>query len=233
MSLTSEHLERFVQRLDLLDTELARTSNHPTLLARAPLPRVTLPITDALTDLPNRKAIVGLAEREFRLTLASSTPLTLILFDVDKMKQINDRYLHTGGDAVLRQLCALLASSLLPGEFVGRFGGDSFLIVASGTNADQAVELVERASNVVRQGTFTHRDQEIRATITCGITVAGDGLGNPLPIDDYYLEGGVSDDLLPMIRTALGNMEIAKGRVPTRQATKAELIQPIRDEWHG
>ena len=104
MSLTSEHLERFVQRLDLLDTELARTNDHPTMLARAHLPRLTLPITDALTDLPSRRAIVGLAEREFRLTLASSTPLTLILFDVDNMEEINSRYGFDGGDAVLRQL---------------------------------------------------------------------------------------------------------------------------------
>ena len=158
MSLTSDHLERFLDHIRMLDhclNELALTGVDPAMIAAfLKVPELTLPITDPLTGLPNRRAIVGLAEREFRLMLACSTPLTLIVFDVDRIKEINQRYMLLGGDAVLRQLCGLLTKTLLPGEFVGRFGGDRFLIVASNTDADQAVTLAERIDNTVRKGSF-------------------------------------------------------------------------------
>ena len=209
MSLTSDHLERFIQRFDLLASELARTKDHPAILDLAPLHRLTLPITDPLTDVPNRGAIVGLAERELRLMLASSTPLTLIVFDVDRMKEINNRYMLPGGDAVLRQLCGLLAKTLLPGEFVGRFGGDRFLIVASNTNADQAVALAERIDNTVRQGSFIYKSKEIKITASLGIAAAADATTYP-PAKHEFPEGGVSDKLLPMIMAATDKMDEAK-----------------------
>ena len=109
MSLTSDHLERFLDHIRKLDyhlNELALTSVDPAMIAPfLKVPELTLPITDPLTWLPTRRAIIGLAEREFRLVLANSTPLTLIVFDVDWMKEINNRYMLPGGDAVLRQLC--------------------------------------------------------------------------------------------------------------------------------
>ena len=67
--------------------------------------------------------------------------------------------------------------------------------------------MAERVDKAVRDKAFTYRDQEIRITVSLGIAASGIST----PIDDY-LEGGVSDELLPMIRVALGNMEKAKKR---------------------
>ena len=216
MSLTSDHLERFLKRLQLSDArhleELAATSVDPARIASLlTLPPLMLPVTDPLTGLPNRRGIVGLAEREFRLTLVCSTPLTLILFDVDNMKKINHRFMLAGGDVVLSQFGGLLVNTLLPNEFVGRFGGDRFLIVASNTPATQAAALVERVDAGIKAARFDLKGETIRITVSFGVAVADDGLSYP-PAKYEYPEGGVSDELQPMIMAVTAKMEEAKRR---------------------
>jgi diguanylate cyclase (GGDEF)-like protein len=204
MSATADHLERFLNRLRLLGQGEVD-------------PWLAMPVTDPLTGLPNRKAIVGLAERELRrgsiLTLKlrrRSSSLTLLVFDVDHFKKLNERYLLPGGDAVLRQLGSRLAATVLPGEYVGRFGGDRFLVVVAEANAQQAAAVAERLRNAVQEAAFTYKGVPIRITITVGVGVAelgeswaGMTLGCPV-------EGGVSDALQPLIRCATDDMERAK-----------------------
>lgn len=213
MSLTSDHLERFLQRLG----EMERRQQIQALKENQPIfPVLTPPITDPLTQLPNRKAIIRLAE--FELRYRQSAPLALIVFDVDDLKVVNGRFLLPGGDAVLRQLADVLANTLRSDEFVGRFGGDRFLVVAADTDREQAMVLADQIHASVKQTSFIYKEDVIAITVSLGVAVAEAGMASqPTNIDIACAEGGVSDELRPFILSASDEMEQAKRR---RRASK-------------
>lgn len=99
--------------------------------------------TDALTGLPNRRALYGAVERLLGTT-DQGKPACLILLDLDHFKGINDRYGHNTGDAVLTQAATRLRGELRGGDAVGRWGGEEFLIVLPGADAAGGVQVAER-----------------------------------------------------------------------------------------
>src|SRR5947208_1277174 len=86
-----------------------------------------LALTDPLTNLPNRRAMDRLAERELRRRDRYPGPLSILLIDVDHFKSINERYLLPGGDKVLTDLARTLTGSIRGGvDSLGRIGGEEF-----------------------------------------------------------------------------------------------------------
>jgi GGDEF domain-containing protein len=239
MSGTADHLERFLERLSLLsDSRPLASADH----IEPPSSRLYLPITDPLTRLPHRRAILALAEQELH---RQQSPLSLALFDVDDFKAVNERYGILGADAVLTQLGELLARTMhseFDGppagnprlseperrgcygvkdhrhEFVGRFGGDRFLVVASNTTHNQAVSLVDRLADSIRAATFTHRDDRIKITASFGIAVAEPSEASVHAERLAVEEGGVPDALQPFIRLATDNMDEAKRKRRDRRS---------------
>ena len=86
---------------------------------------------DALTTLWNRAAILSLVQGEFRRSLRSRNPTSLLLCDIDHFKRINDNHGHLTGDAVLQAVAKVLISSVRAYDAVGRYGGQEFLILLS------------------------------------------------------------------------------------------------------
>jgi diguanylate cyclase (GGDEF)-like protein len=115
-----------------------------------------------------------------------------------------------GADAVLLQLATLLANTVSAGEFVGRFGGDRFLVVASNTALDEARALADRMAKTIKQASFRYKDQVIQITASFGIAVARP----PVPCEQAEFvaveEGGVSSELQPFIRWATDDLDRAK-----------------------
>ncbi|WP_051363465.1 GGDEF domain-containing protein [Deinococcus murrayi] len=99
--------------------------------------------TDALTGLPNRRALYGAVEGVLR-DAAQDHPACLILLDLDHFKGINDRYGHNAGDAVLIQAAQRLRGHLRSTDTVGRWGGEEYLIVLPGADAAGATQVAER-----------------------------------------------------------------------------------------
>lgn len=104
----------------------------------------TLAITDELTRLPNRRAIMDHGAREWHRTLRSGEPFSCMVIDVDHFKSINDTFGHAAGDAVLRTLADILKNISRQSDVVGRVGGEEFLLLAAGADARQALGLAER-----------------------------------------------------------------------------------------
>jgi diguanylate cyclase (GGDEF)-like protein len=208
MSGTSDHLKRFLQRLTSWDEREGDRLRVADQKEERTGDCWNNMLTDPLTELPNRKAIIALAEQELQLWHTSSTPFALIQFDVDGMKSINDQYLFPGGDVLLNQLGELLASTVSSDEFVGRFGGDRFLIVACNSSAFRAVAMAERLDEAVRQATFRYRESEIRITISIGISVAEDGTASKSEVS----EDGMSSELRAIVMASADRMYEFKRR---------------------
>lgn len=135
-----------------------------------------LALTDPLTNLPNRRAMDRLAERELRRRERYPSPLTIGMIDVDHFKQINDRYLLPGGDKVLIDLARCLTSSVRTVDFLGRIGGEEFMFIAPETNMDGAIVLGERIRGTVEKCEFSYKDETISVRVSIGLAIAEEGV---------------------------------------------------------
>jgi len=100
--------------------------------------------TDALTGLPNNRAVQDTIKRMVALAGRNLSPLSAALLDLDHFKRINDAYGHSRGDEVLAAVATVLRSSLRESDFVGRYGGEEFLLLLPDTGRDQAVVVAEK-----------------------------------------------------------------------------------------
>jgi len=100
--------------------------------------------TDALTGAYNRKKIEQLLEREIARAARYTGPLSLILFDLDHFKIVNDTYGHLSGDYVLKTVIRIIQDHIRKTDSLGRWGGEEFMLLAPETGMEQAVELAEK-----------------------------------------------------------------------------------------
>jgi diguanylate cyclase (GGDEF)-like protein len=135
-----------------------------------------LALTDALTALPNRRAMDRLAKSEIRRRMRYPGPLAIGMIDVDHFKEVNARYLLPGGDQVLIGLAKTLMGSLRTVDTVGRIGGEEFMLVAPETSAEGAAIVAERIRAAVEKSRYLYNDNAISITVSVGMAVAETGL---------------------------------------------------------
>jgi diguanylate cyclase (GGDEF)-like protein len=107
---------------------------------------------DELTGSPNRRVFRERLESEVDRCSRLGTRLCVVFVDIDFFKRINDDYGHQVGDSVLKEIYARLEESLRPYDFVGRFGGDEFIMALPGTDAEGGVAVAERLRESVLAG---------------------------------------------------------------------------------
>jgi diguanylate cyclase (GGDEF)-like protein len=129
-------------------------------------------LTDALTGLPNRRAMDRLARNELVRRARYASPLSLALIDADHFKGINERYLLSGGDHVLIWLGRTMAGTLRTVDSIGRIGGEEFLVVAPETGSEGAHILAERIRGGVASSSTSFNDEPITLTVSIGVAVA-------------------------------------------------------------
>jgi len=123
--------------------------------------------TDVLTGLPNRRALTRRLAEEFRRSVRYGTPLSLMLVDVDGLKQVNDREGHAAGDRAIRHVADAIARGLRGTDFGARWGGDEFAVVLPSTRLEAAHASAERLVSRVRERS---RDGRYSAgTVSIGI----------------------------------------------------------------
>ncbi|HZV18899.1 MAG TPA: GGDEF domain-containing protein [Sphingobium sp.] len=140
---------------------------------------------DALTNLPNRRAI----DRQLQTLADRGAPLAVAFCDIDHFKAINDRFGHAVGDRVLQAVAETLAETMRP-HVVGRFGGEEFVVLLPGVDADTAYALIEQAREAVSARRMRVRDtDEIIGCVTfsAGITVCNANPGEALRVADQLL----------------------------------------------
>ncbi|MBU0689709.1 MAG: GGDEF domain-containing protein [Gammaproteobacteria bacterium] len=133
-----------------------------------------LAMTDSLTGVPNRRALMDQGARV--LAQRSGRPMSLLMIDVDHFKRINDTYGHPAGDEVLRQAVALMAQRLRGGDVLGRYGGEEFCVIAPDTDAAGALILAEALREIIAITPLQTEAGVVAVTVSIGIACsAGDG----------------------------------------------------------
>jgi diguanylate cyclase (GGDEF)-like protein len=132
---------------------------------------------DALTGVWNRAAILEGLNREWQRAWRENRPLAVLLVDLDHFKSINDTHGHLTGDAVLCEAARRMSGALRPYDLIGRYGGEEFLILLPGCEAEQAVQVGERLRQRISETGVVHAHSSIRVTASIGISVAdGEGM---------------------------------------------------------
>lgn len=121
--------------------------------------------TDALTNLPNARALSETLTRELARSRRSGTPLSLLYIDLDDFKEVNDRYGHAAGDALLERVGAALGSVLRAGDIAARIGGDEFVVVLAGSSAESAKEVAARIVASVAAEAKRYPDAPVGASV--------------------------------------------------------------------
>jgi diguanylate cyclase (GGDEF)-like protein len=122
-------------------------------------------LTDSLTGLANKRAVRDTTTRMAAHASRSVSPLSAIALDLDHFKQINDGYGHDSGDAVLAAAGTALMNAVRASDFVGRNGGEEFIVLLPDTPADSAVVVAERIREAMAAITVPGVDRKITASI--------------------------------------------------------------------
>ncbi len=133
--------------------------------------RTHLAFTDELTGLYNRRHFIKLAEREVNRAVRYKHPQAFIMFDLDRFKQVNDKYGHSVGDQVLKTVASLARQELREIDLIGRYGGEEFVILLPETGRRGAKALAERLRKRIAQTQIKVGQAEISITISVGVSI--------------------------------------------------------------
>ena len=129
---------------------------------------------DGLTGLLNRQAIQERAEAEAHRAARLRRPWSIVLFDIDHFKNVNDTFGHLDGDLVLRAVAGVLIDQKRPYDWAGRWGGEEFLLLLPETSLSEAVGVAERIRGAVDGRQLAGpQDTPIHVTISAGVASAG------------------------------------------------------------
>jgi two-component system cell cycle response regulator len=135
---------------------------------------------DGLTQIFNKAATMAHLEESFKKAKLTETNLSLIVFDLDHFKKINDTYGHPGGDYVLREVASVVKNQLIrSGDTFGRYGGEEFVVVLYGSPLQRACDIAERIRSTIERHGFTFSDKKIPVTVSLGVAALDATIPNP------------------------------------------------------
>lgn len=127
-------------------------------------------IRDALTGCYNRLAYQERAAAEEARWARYGSPLSLVVFDIDHFKAINDNFGHRAGDQVLKAIAQIAARQIRQADFFARFGGEEFVALLPETPAEAAMSVAEKVRRAVEEFRFHSRGKRVPITLSCGVT---------------------------------------------------------------
>lgn len=130
-------------------------------------------IVDGLTQVHNKRYFLEFIDREMARCARYDRPLSLILFDIDFFKKINDVHGHLAGDFVLKRLAEVVSKHIRKEEAFARYGGEEFAIIMPETNGARARVFAEKIRRMVEVAEYQYEDRMISVTVSLGIAEMG------------------------------------------------------------
>ncbi len=135
--------------------------------------------TDGLTKCYNKAYFNTALELEIKKSKVTGKPLTLIIFDLDHFKKLNDTYGHDAGDYVLKEKSRIIRDhGIRQGDIFARYGGEEFCILLPNTNLKQGFEIAERLRNLIQKHEFIYDGKRLPVTASVGIADYRQGVNN-------------------------------------------------------
>jgi diguanylate cyclase (GGDEF)-like protein len=130
-----------------------------------------LALTDSLTGILNRRAFMGRLESEAERCNRLGKPLSLIMVDLDDFKKVNDNYGHLVGDEVLKSVAACFSSFLRKYDFIGRYGGEEFIICLPEIKAEKAESIAERLRVSMQEIVVNKQESPLKLGVTASFGI--------------------------------------------------------------
>lgn len=127
-----------------------------------------LSLTDELTELPNRRCFENEFNKEFLRAQRYKNNLTLVMFDIDHFKQVNDTYGHQCGDYILKQVSKAALQTFRQTDMVYRVGGEEFMVILTETDINQCIIPLERFRKTIETLFIDFNNQNINITVSIG-----------------------------------------------------------------
>ena len=127
---------------------------------------------DPLTGIANRAGFMESADRIVERCRRENAPVSVMMFDLDRFKTINDTHGHTAGDAVIRTFCEVTMAALRPTDVFGRLGGEEFAVVLPGSSIEAAYARAERIRSSFATSCRFVGGHQVNATVSCGLSVS-------------------------------------------------------------
>lgn len=138
-----------------------------------------LALTDALTELPNRRSAMERLGQEWALAQRGNHPLACMMVDADHFKSINDKLGHPVGDIALKYIAHTLRQAARTQDVVCRFGGEEFLVICPDTDAEEAYQCAERLRQNVAEMVVRNISPPLKVTVSIGVAGKTDGMASP------------------------------------------------------
>ena len=169
----SDRLKTMVERIQVMEVEAQTFRSHLEEQRQQAL-------IDSLTGLPNRAGLQKRMNEEYERWQRYGGQLLLVVLDVDHFKSINDRFGHLAGDKVLRLISMQVSRRLRKTDYIGRFGGEEFVVLMPGTTLDQGAIALEELRSGIEGSPFHFKNERVPVTISIGYTqfCTGDTLDN-------------------------------------------------------
>ena len=156
-------------RVTRMRTRIAVLERESRTLSESLREEQRMAMIDALTGIPNRAAYDDRIEQEHKRWKRFTRPVSILAWDIDRFKTINDAYGHKAGDKVLRVIGQHLARHVRDTDFVGRYGGEEFVMLLVGTDPVEARVVAEKIRLEISQLGFHFHDRPVSVTASCGI----------------------------------------------------------------
>jgi diguanylate cyclase (GGDEF)-like protein len=179
-----------------------------------------LTITDGLTGIANRRAFEKTIETEVRRALRHARPLSLVMFDLDHFKKVNDTYGHMAGDHVLKTVASVVRSRIRKEDVFARYGGEEFTLLLHETPKAMAAQLAEEIRAAVADSELIFEGQVIRVTVSMGVAEVAPDLCTP-----HQLVKAADARLYDAKRGGRNRVAVAHG-VPQPQIVTTGLVGP-------
>jgi diguanylate cyclase (GGDEF)-like protein len=168
-----------ISHICLVIYDVTDVATHSHQLQSANRQLQTLSSTDRLTGLYNRGHWEESLKLEYARHCRYDTAATLVMFDIDHFKRVNDTYGHQAGDKVIQQVADTVREHIRDVDIAGRYGGEEFAVLLPGTGKEGGKVFAERLRKAVEARTVMHDGHSLRCTISLGVA----DLSHPTP--DY------------------------------------------------